>query len=61
MTYRAKTKLGRMASSERFSELNEDELQLLLDARDSQNTKRMVKASVAVLKLYLESKGTEIK
>jgi hypothetical protein len=62
MTHIVKTNLEKMAtsSSERFSELNEDELQLLLDSRDSQNTKRMVKASVAVLRLYLENKGSEL-
>lgn len=44
-----------MASS-RFAVLEEDDLDLLLDMRDSVNTKRVIKASVEVFKAYMEEK-----
>ena len=49
-----------MAAASRFSELNEDELQDLLDNRSSESTKRMIKSTLAVLRSYLEEKGMEI-
>ncbi|XP_021359161.1 uncharacterized protein LOC110454115 [Mizuhopecten yessoensis] len=47
-------------SLERFTELDESELKKLLDRKDSESTKKTVKAAVAVLQHYLEAKGQNL-
>ena len=44
----------------RFSEFDEQELNKLLENRDADNTKKTVKASVAVLQHYLQAKGKDL-
>ncbi|XP_069130346.1 uncharacterized protein [Argopecten irradians] len=45
---------------DRFTELDESDLKRLLEKKDSESTKKIVKASVAVLQNYLEAKGKRL-
>ena len=44
----------------RFETLSENDLSNILEGKDSSNTKRVIKASLAILESYVISKGTDL-
>ena len=48
-----------MDSKRRFSELSEEEMQQLIDSKDSINTKRVIDSAVRLLKEYCVEKHSD--
>ena len=54
------SEMASSSSKERFAELGEDEIQQLLDEKDSKNTKRSTKVSKAIFEAYVKEKNIQL-